>query len=119
MKKILITLALVVILSGSAFAGPIDWMMNQFGYTPTTELLNQKQQAEIERLKLQAQIAELEAKAKIRLYLLVSALFSAALAIYWGHPESISRVLSEIKIKAGKIFAKKEIPARSEKEIPS
>ena len=47
MKKILITFALFAMLT-SAFAGPIDWMMGKLGYTPTAEIINQRQQAELE-----------------------------------------------------------------------
>ena len=124
MKKILITLALFTLLSGSAFAGPIDWMMSKFGYTPTAEIINQRQQAELERLKLQAQIAELqlqkkqiEATARVRLYLLTIVLTSVVLGIYWKHREAVNRVLAGIKIRAEKIFARKGIPARSGTEI--
>jgi len=124
MKKILITLTLFTLLSGSAFAGPIDWMMSKFGYTPTAEIVNQRQQAELERLKLQAQIAELqlqkkqiEATARLRLYLLIIVLTSVGLGIYWRHREAVNRVLAGIKIKAEKVFAKKTIPARSGTEI--
>jgi len=126
MKKILITFALFAMLTGSAFAGPIDWTMSKLGYTPTAEIINQRQQAELERLKLQAQIAELqlqqkqiEAKATMRLYILLSVLTSVGLAIYWKNREVINRVLSGIKIKAEKIFTRKEIPARSGNEISS
>ena len=124
MKKILITFALFAMLTGSAFAGPIDWMMSKLGYTPTVEIINQRQQAEIERLKLQAQIAELqlqqkqiEAKATMRLYILLSVLTSVGLAIYWKNREAISRILAEIKIRAKRVLGKKEIPARSGNEI--
>ena len=72
------------------------------------------------RLKLQAQIAELqlqqkqiEAKATMRLYILLNVLTSLGLAIYWKNREVINRVLSGIKIKAEKIFTRKEIAARS------
>ena len=124
MKKILITLALFTLLSGSAFAGPIDWMMSKFGYTPTAEIINQRQQAELERLKLQAQIAELqlqkkqiEATARLRLYLLIIVLSSVGLGIYWKHRQAINRVLAGIKIRIDKVLAKKGIPARSGSEI--
>ena len=124
MKKILITLALFTLLSGSAFAGPIDWMMSKFGYTPTAEIINQRQQAELERLKLQAQIAELqlqkkqiEETARLRLYLLIIILASIGLGMYWRHREVINRFLAGIKIRAEKVFAKKTIPARSGSEI--
>ena len=124
MKKILIPLALFTLLSGSAFAGPIDWMMSKFGYTPTAEIINQRQQAELERLKLQAQIAELqlqkkqiEATARMRLYLLIIVLTSVGLGIYWRHREIVNRVLAGIKIRAEKVFARKGIPARSGPEI--
>lgn len=124
MKKILITFALFAMLTGSAFAGPIDWMMSKLGYTPTVEIINQRQQAELERLKLQAQIAELqqrqvEAKATMRLYILFSVLTSLGLAIYWKNREVINRVLAEIKIRAKRVLGKKEIPARSGNEMPS
>ena len=124
MKKILITLTLFAMLSGSAFAGPIDWMMSKFGYTPTAEIINQRQQAELERLKLQAKIAELqlqkkqiEATARMRLYLLISVLTSVGLGIYWKHRESINHVLAGMKNRVEKIFARKGIPARSGHEI--
>ena len=124
MKKILITFALFAMLTGAAFAGPIDWMMSKLGYTPTVEIINQRQQAELERLKLQAQIAELqiqhkqtEAKAAMRLYILLCVLTSVGLAIYWRNREGINRILAGIKIKAEKIFSKKGIPARSGNEM--
>ena len=124
MKKILITLALIALLSGSAFAGPIDWMMSKFGYTPTAEIITQRQQAELERLKLQAQIAELqlqkkqiEETARLRLYLLIIVLASVGLGIYWRHREAVNRVLAGIKIRAEKILARKGIAARSGSEI--
>ena len=126
MKKVLITFALFTMLTGSAFAGPIDWMMSKLGYTPTVEIINQRQQAELERLKLQAQIAELqiqqkqiEAKATMRLYILLSVLTSVGLAIYWRNREGINRILAGIKIKAEKIFSKKGISARSGNEMSS
>ena len=124
MKKVLITLALFALLSGSAFAGPIDWMMSKFGFTPTAEIINQRQQAELERLKLQAKITELqlqkkqiEATARMRLYLLIIVLTSVGLGIYWKHREAVNRVLAGIKIRAEKVFARKGISARSGTEI--
>ena len=124
MKKILITLALFTLLSGSAFAGPIDWMMSKFGYTPTAEIITQRQQAELERLKLQAKIAELqlqkkqiEATARMRLYLLIIILTSVGLGLYWRHRESIKGVLAGIKIRFEKVFAKTGIAGRSGTEI--
>jgi len=126
MKKILITFALFAMLTGSAFAGPIDWTMSKLGYTPTAEIINQRQQAELERLKLQAQIAELqlqqkqiEAKATMRLYILLSVLTSVGLAIYWKNREVINRILAEIKNKSRKFFVKKGISARSGNEMAS
>ena len=124
MKKILIILTLFTLLSGSAFAGPIDWMMSKFGFTPTAEIINQRQQAELERLKLQAKITELqlqkkqiEATARMRLYLLIIVLTSIGLGIYWKHRETVNRVLVGIRIKTERIFSKKGISARSGSEI--
>jgi len=126
MKKILITFALFAMLTGSAFAGPIDWMMSKLGYTPTAEITNQRQQAELERLKLQAQIAELqlqqkqiEAKATMRLYILLSVLTSVVFGIYWKKREVINRLLAEIKNMSKKLFVKKGISARSGNEMAS
>ena len=126
MKKVLITLTFFAMLSGSPFAGHIDWMMSKFGYTPTAEIINQRQQAELERLKLQAKIAELqlqkkqiEATARLRLYLLIIVLTSVSLGVYWRHREAVNCVLAGIKIRAEKILAKKGIPARSGTEIPT
>jgi hypothetical protein len=125
-KKILITFALFAMLTGSAFAGPIDWMMSKLGYTPTVEIINQRQQAELERLKLQAQIAELqlqqkqiEATARMRLYLLIIVLTSIGLGMYWRHCETVNSFLAGIKIRIEKAFAKREISARSGNEISS
>ena len=126
MKKMLITFALLTMLTGSAFAGPIDWMMFKLGYTPTAEIITQRQQAELERLKLQAQIADLqlqqkqiEAKAAMRLYMLLSVLTSVGLGIYWKNREKINCVLAEMKNKSVKLFVKKAISARTSNEMPS
>ena len=124
MKKMLITFALFAMLTGSAFAGPIDWMMFKLGYTPTVEIINQRQHAELERLKLQAQIADLqlqqkqiEAKATMRLYMLLSVLTSVGLWIYWRNREATNRVLADLRYKFEKVFAKKRVSARSGNEI--
>ena len=124
MKKVLIALALVALLSGSASAGPIDWMMRQFGYTPTAEIIKQRQKAEIENLKLKAQIAELqvlqkqiEATARMRLYFLISILSSVAFGLYWQQRENIKSVWAGIRKRGEKMFGKKEIPARSGNEM--
>ncbi len=41
MKKFFVTLAVFVMLviAGSAFAGPIDWMADKLGYVPETQLV--------------------------------------------------------------------------------
>lgn len=49
MKKIVLVLVLVLTIAGPAFAGPIDWLFDLVGYSPTSQLIAAR--AEISRLE--------------------------------------------------------------------
>jgi hypothetical protein len=51
MKK-LISIVFILMVSGTAFAGPIDWCFNQIGYTPEKTLMETTSKLEVAKTEI-------------------------------------------------------------------